>query len=177
MCGNSPEGVCTTTIIWALLDLQVYLDGELMKTYYGKESAPPGSYNVPGALGRQVASTKESAPGIKIGTSLRALDYTVSSSLLLPSPDVQQTQLLPVELLAAKHGACRAVYAGLRRLGCITLPDLHHASTVWQQQQQQQQLAGSFAVVSSRLPAVGSLNQTVWKHEPTLVLPPHDACR
>lgn len=58
--------------------LQVYLDGELMKTYYGKESAPPGSYNVPGALGRQVASTKESAPGIKIGTSLRALDYTVS---------------------------------------------------------------------------------------------------
>lgn len=49
-----------------------------MKQYYGKESAPPGSYNVPGALGRQVASTKESAPGIKIGTSLRALDYAVS---------------------------------------------------------------------------------------------------
>jgi len=48
-----------------------------MKTYYGKESAPPGSYNVPGALGKQVTSTKESAPGIKIGTSLRALDYQV----------------------------------------------------------------------------------------------------
>jgi len=56
---------------------QVYLDQELMKTYYGKESAPPGSYNVPGALGKQVTSTKESAPGIKIGTSLRALDYQV----------------------------------------------------------------------------------------------------
>jgi hypothetical protein len=78
-----------------LLALQVYLDGELMKTYYGKESAPPGSYNVPGALGRQVASTKESAPGIKIGTSLRALDYTVSSSLpcsQLHGPDIQQMQ-------------------------------------------------------------------------------------
>lgn len=49
-----------------------------MKQYYGKESAPPGSYNVPGALGRQVTSTKESAPGIKIGTSLRASDYAVS---------------------------------------------------------------------------------------------------
>jgi hypothetical protein len=71
------------TCAWDLLALQVYLDGELMKTYYGKESAPPGSYNVPGALGRQVASTKESAPGIKIGTSLRALDYTVSSRLSL----------------------------------------------------------------------------------------------
>uniref|UniRef100_A0A383WC15 Flagellar associated protein n=1 Tax=Tetradesmus obliquus TaxID=3088 RepID=A0A383WC15_TETOB len=63
---------------------KVYLDGELMKTYYGKESAPPGSYNVPGALGRQVASTKESAPGIKIGTSLRALDYTVMRSKDMP---------------------------------------------------------------------------------------------
>lgn len=41
------------------------------------QSAPPGAYNVPGALGRQVMSTKESAPGIKIGSSLRALDYEV----------------------------------------------------------------------------------------------------
>lgn len=48
-----------------------------MKTYYGKESPPPGTYNVPGALGTQVVSTKGSAPGIKIGTSLRALDYEV----------------------------------------------------------------------------------------------------
>ena len=62
---------------------KVYLDAELMKTYYGKESAPPGSYSVPGALGRQVNSTKESAPGIKIGTSLRALDYAVRSHLEL----------------------------------------------------------------------------------------------
>ena len=54
------------------------MDSELMKTYYGKESPPPGTYNVPGALGTQVVSTKESAPGIKIGTSLRALDYEVS---------------------------------------------------------------------------------------------------
>eukprot|EP00879_Flechtneria_rotunda_P016706 GHRR01017482.1.p1 GENE.GHRR01017482.1~~GHRR01017482.1.p1 ORF type:complete len:306 (+),score=70.82 GHRR01017482.1:1571-2488(+) len=63
---------------------KVYLDPELMKTYYGKESAPPGSYNVPGALGRQVASTKESAPGIKIGTSLRALDYQVARAKDMP---------------------------------------------------------------------------------------------
>lgn len=33
---------------------------------------------MPGALGRQVVSTKESAPGVKIGSSLRALDYEVS---------------------------------------------------------------------------------------------------
>jgi hypothetical protein len=45
------------------------------------QSAPPGAYQVPGALGRQVASTKESAPGIKIGTSLRALDYEVRKPL------------------------------------------------------------------------------------------------
>jgi hypothetical protein len=63
--------------MWLPILSQVYLDQELMKTYYGKESAPPGSYNVPGALGKQVTSTKESAPGIKIGTSLRALDYQV----------------------------------------------------------------------------------------------------
>lgn len=44
------------------------------------QSAPPGAYQLPGALGRQVASTKESAPGIKIGTSLRALDYEVGPS-------------------------------------------------------------------------------------------------
>jgi hypothetical protein len=105
----------------------VYLDADLMKTYYGKESPPPGSYNVPSAVGkqvdrargaggagprvlwgglgaplsavgfrplisnaflltagrlahpvnRQVNSTKESAPGIKIGTGLRSLDYQV----------------------------------------------------------------------------------------------------
>jgi len=63
---------------------KVYLDSELMKTYYGKESPPPGTYNVPGALGSQVVSTKESAPGIKIGTSLRALDYEVQRAKHLP---------------------------------------------------------------------------------------------
>ncbi len=55
---------------------KVYCDAELMKAFYGTES-PACTYNVPGALGKQVASTKESAPGIKIGTSLRALDYHV----------------------------------------------------------------------------------------------------
>lgn len=45
------------------------------------QSAPPGAYQVPGALGRQVVSTKESAPGIKIGTSLRALDYEVGAAV------------------------------------------------------------------------------------------------
>jgi hypothetical protein len=44
------------------------------------QSAPPGAYQIPGALGPQVISTKESAPGIKIGTSLRALDYEVRLS-------------------------------------------------------------------------------------------------
>lgn len=55
-----------------------------MKTYYGKESPPPGSYNMPSALGDQVVSTKESAPGIKIGTSLRQLDYEVRRAKDLP---------------------------------------------------------------------------------------------
>eukprot|EP00877_Chromochloris_zofingiensis_P009552 jgi/Chrzof1/4850/Cz15g01160.t1 len=63
---------------------KVYLDMELMKTYYGKESPPPGSYNMPSALGDQVVSTKESAPGIKIGTSLRQLDYEVRRAKDLP---------------------------------------------------------------------------------------------
>ena len=48
-----------------------------MKAYYGKEAAPPGSYDAPAAVGPQVSSTKASAPGIKIGTGLRALDYAV----------------------------------------------------------------------------------------------------
>jgi hypothetical protein len=33
---------------------QVYMDADLMKTYFGKESPPPGSYNVQSAVGKQV---------------------------------------------------------------------------------------------------------------------------
>ena len=44
---------------------------------FQSQSAPPGAYQVQGAIGAQVSSTKQWAPGIKIGTSMRALDYEV----------------------------------------------------------------------------------------------------
>ncbi|KAI8474658.1 MAG: flagellar associated protein [Monoraphidium minutum] len=85
-CPRAVFGTCTRDGM-----AKVYLDADLMKTYYGKESPPPGSYSVPGAVGRQVVSTKESAPGIKIGTSLRALDYQVMRAKHLPGPGQYRT--------------------------------------------------------------------------------------
>ncbi|GBF90044.1 flagellar associated protein [Raphidocelis subcapitata] len=90
---------------------KTYMDPELMKTYYGKESPPPGSYNVPSA----VVSTKESAPSIKIGTSLRALDYAVMRARHLPGPGQYKTppgvghqtlsskKTLPVTFISKEH--------------------------------------------------------------------------
>lgn len=50
---------------------QVYLTHEAMKTYYGKESPAPNMYNLPGSMGPQPLSNKESLPLWKQGTSGR----------------------------------------------------------------------------------------------------------
>ncbi|GBF88746.1 hypothetical protein Rsub_01647 [Raphidocelis subcapitata] len=57
---------------------KVYLDAALMRAYYGKESPPPGAYNLRGSVGPQVVSNKETAPSARIGTGLRALDCQVA---------------------------------------------------------------------------------------------------
>jgi len=50
---------------------KVYLTHEAMKSYYGKESPAPNTYNVQGAIGRQFLSGKESLPMWGQGTSGR----------------------------------------------------------------------------------------------------------
>lgn len=50
---------------------KVYLDDDLMKTYYGKESPGPNAYNVPAGIGAQADSKRESAPAWRQGTSER----------------------------------------------------------------------------------------------------------
>lgn len=69
------------------------------------QGAPLGAYQVPGALGRQVVSTKESAPGIKIGSSLRALDYEVSGRVV---QSLSQQTCCVVRVLTVTHvcGCC-----------------------------------------------------------------------
>jgi hypothetical protein len=51
--------------------LRAYLPAPL---HAGKESPPPGTYTIPGSVGCQVMSTKESAPGVRIGTGRRAME-------------------------------------------------------------------------------------------------------
>lgn len=50
---------------------KVYLDDELMKQWYGKESPGPNMYNVPTSIGKQPDSKRESAPTWRQGTEPR----------------------------------------------------------------------------------------------------------
>lgn len=50
---------------------KVYLTHEAMKTYYGKESPAPNTYNLRSSMGPQFLSNKESLPLWKQGTGGR----------------------------------------------------------------------------------------------------------
>lgn len=98
---TSPRAVFGTSTRDAVS--KIYLDEELNKAFYGRETPAPNTYGVTAAVGRQPDSKKENAPSWKQGTGQRfKYDYMERAKDLPGAGQYNQYQAVGRQTLSIK---------------------------------------------------------------------------